>query len=557
MPDISGFIEDLNPQLLSTINSEFEKAASQTAPEPTRTQADLQEVAASAGKGKAGGADPLDDLIPRVDLDKLVSSTSVVADSRSDAWKVRKEAFEALNSVLDVKSNSRLKPNMGEIGTVLKKAMADTNLTVKMTALNIITKIATGMGQPFEKHNKLLTPAVASVCADQKATTRTAALNTLSAMADASGGLDSMYTGLATSLESPNPALRSSVLGWLGERLQADPPAKSADLSPLAGPVISCLEDRNGDVRKGATSVLPFVVASAGYEYVMDQTANLKPASKSTIIPLIEKARANAPAEPASAPVKPVPAAVAKVAKAPPPRSAPSSPAPAAAPVRSIGAPVRSLAMKALSSAPASRPMSGAVDSRPTGLPKARTTRPASALSSHTASSIPSSSSSSRQIPFLSDAPEPRGMRLKKDATRWLLEASPKGDLTDYLSIQMEHHALPELFSQLFSKDHRAEEDFMAALTTLADFYDSGAAATFSMREEELHGFQMANVDLALKYSALKLLSNNTQMANRCLEVITNVIETISKCNERFSDAEAKLFVPALIYKVSYCVVRI
>lgn len=91
--------------------------ASQTAPEPTRTQADLQEVAAGPGKGKAGGAggaDPLDDLIPRVDLDKLVSQTSVVTDSKSDAWKVRKEAFEALNALLEVKSNSRLKPNMGE-----------------------------------------------------------------------------------------------------------------------------------------------------------------------------------------------------------------------------------------------------------------------------------------------------------------------------------------------------------------------------------------------------------------------------------------------------------
>lgn len=111
--DISGFLEDLNPQLLSTINSEFDKASSQTPPEPTRTQADLQEVAAGPGKQGKAGADPLDDLVPRVDLDKLVNQTSVLADSRSDAWKVRKEAFEALSALLEVKSNQRLKPNMG------------------------------------------------------------------------------------------------------------------------------------------------------------------------------------------------------------------------------------------------------------------------------------------------------------------------------------------------------------------------------------------------------------------------------------------------------------
>lgn len=60
---------------------------------------------------------------------------------------------------------------IGEIGGVLKKAMADTNLSVKLLALGIISKISIGMGQPFDKYLRLLTPAVASVCADQKATT--------------------------------------------------------------------------------------------------------------------------------------------------------------------------------------------------------------------------------------------------------------------------------------------------------------------------------------------------------------------------------------------------
>lgn len=112
--DISGFIEDLNPQLLTTINKEFDKVADQTAPEPTREQADLRAGPASGGAKSKGGADPLDDLIPRVDLDKLVGQTTILNDSKADAWKVRKEAFEALNGLLEVKSNQRLKPNMGE-----------------------------------------------------------------------------------------------------------------------------------------------------------------------------------------------------------------------------------------------------------------------------------------------------------------------------------------------------------------------------------------------------------------------------------------------------------
>jgi cytoskeleton-associated protein 5 len=424
--------------------------------------------------------------------------------------------------------------------------MADTNLSVKMLALGIITKIATGMGPPFEKYNKILTAAVASVCADQKAMTRTAALNTLSAMGEASGSLDSLFPGLASACETVNPVLRAAVLGWVAEKFTADPPPSTSDLQPLASPVVNCLEDRNGDVRKAASAVLPFVVANTGADFVMDQTSGLKPASRSTIIPLIEKARANAPSAPTAAPAKAAPKAAATPAKARAPagRSV-ASPLPSA--VKPSAAPVRSLAMKALSTAPSSR-QPVAHEDRPSALPKPRMglVRPASSMSS-----APSASSSSAKVvPFQSDAPEPRAMRLKKDSTKWILEIGGRTDLTEYLSHQMEHHASPELYSLLFSKDHRAEEDHMAALSMLTEFYDYRAASIFGISEDEARAMQMANVDLTLKYAGLKLLLNNTQMVNRCLELITHVSEAAARYEERFTDVEARLFVPALIFKV-------
>lgn len=116
--DISSFLDDLNPQLLTTIEKEFAKAEGQSPPEPTRTSADLKVVAGGGGKGGGGGggggaADALDDLIPRVDLDKLVSGTTISSGSRSDNWKERKEAMETLSGILQ--ANTRLKPGMGEL----------------------------------------------------------------------------------------------------------------------------------------------------------------------------------------------------------------------------------------------------------------------------------------------------------------------------------------------------------------------------------------------------------------------------------------------------------
>ena len=55
----------------------------------------------------------MDDLFPRVELDKLLAGTNILADAKSDVWKARKEALEQLQGLLDVGQNKRLKPVMG------------------------------------------------------------------------------------------------------------------------------------------------------------------------------------------------------------------------------------------------------------------------------------------------------------------------------------------------------------------------------------------------------------------------------------------------------------
>jgi cytoskeleton-associated protein 5 len=103
----------LNPQLLSTILSEFDKVEGVSAPQPTREQEDVKNLAPTAGPMKGIAADPMDDLFPRVDIDSLMKGTTILADSKSDAWKTRKEGLETLQAILDQGSNKRLKANMG------------------------------------------------------------------------------------------------------------------------------------------------------------------------------------------------------------------------------------------------------------------------------------------------------------------------------------------------------------------------------------------------------------------------------------------------------------
>lgn len=112
---IKDLLEDVNPQLLATISTEFDKVEGQNAPVPTRTSADVISLPQSGNSGKAGNAtDPIDDLFPRVEIDKLLIGTTILADTKNDAWKSRKEGLEALQGLLDVGANKRLKPTMGK-----------------------------------------------------------------------------------------------------------------------------------------------------------------------------------------------------------------------------------------------------------------------------------------------------------------------------------------------------------------------------------------------------------------------------------------------------------
>lgn len=111
-PDIKTFVQDLNPTLLTTIETEFDKVAAETPPQPTRQSADNVQTASNlSSKGSKAQADPMDDLFPRQDIAKLINAATI--KSMGDAnWKQRKEALESVQGVLV--ANTRLKPNLGE-----------------------------------------------------------------------------------------------------------------------------------------------------------------------------------------------------------------------------------------------------------------------------------------------------------------------------------------------------------------------------------------------------------------------------------------------------------
>ncbi|KNE90352.1 hypothetical protein PSTG_16223 [Puccinia striiformis f. sp. tritici PST-78] len=535
--DISNFLQDLNPQLLTTTESEFAKTDGERPPTPTGQSADVAqaskgEASGAKGKRKSGASgDPLDELFPRVDLDKLVSSGTIRACDDS-VWKTRKEALTTIQDILE--QNKRLKPNLGspDLSASLKLRLADANKAVQTLALDVVSRLATGMGKPFERHARPLAPAILNILADKNATARNNALDTLTVVAD-SCGLDCLASSVGTCLEIAKPELRSSALAWFVERVADPAVVKGLDLSTFASPIISCLEDRNGDVRKGATALLPTIVQSVGINSLLEEANNLKPASRNNVIPMIESCRPAAPVKVAAskAPLNKTVSKTAPAANKQQPRP------PSVASVHRATTPSR--------------------DERPS-LSKSRlgARKPAGTLNSKLASvapppASPSPAPAAAEVPFRSGDPKLKTARASKETgpLKWIIEGAVRKDQIEQLYLQMAPHISPELLGQLFSKDHHCEKDFLAGLNVIENWTSdpSIAAEQVDMEESDVRDRLLANSDLVFKYLTIRLHDTNTTITMKCLDIIDQYVAVLQLDGYRLTDYEASILLPSLI----------
>jgi cytoskeleton-associated protein 5 len=422
--------------------------------------------------------------------------------------------------------------------------VTDINKAVQTLALDIVSRIAIGMGKSFEKQTRFFAPAVATVLADQKASTRAAACQTLTAIATACDGVDSMVHSLTTALESSNHVQKATLLQWIVEWFKYHQPSPSLDLSNWTAPVVSSLDDRNGEVRKGAQALLPILILCAGFDYVLQQTHSLKPASRTSAVPIIQAARLAVPVPvlPPTPPAKP--AAVAVLSAPAIPQELPTDPNPPTAKV-----------------IPASK-LTGVRRKLPQGTsrPESRAETPSEAShqsaigalkrSGVQATSIPKDPSSqvASTLPFTSANIDAKKGRLAKDGTRWINEGgSTRKDLAELLQHQMEPTASKELVARLFSHDHNAVNDHVQGLTIMADLYSRGET---DGEIGEIKSVCMANFDLPLKYASIKAHEPQPNLLSKCLDVVEAVLAFLRNVEYQLTDSEALCFIPTMIYKV-------
>lgn len=504
------FFEDEKAALLQQIDAEFEKVKGQKPPAPIRglkTSAGNDDDDEDEDKDE-DGEDNAADLVPRNDVGDRF--TADLIESLSDKnWKVRGEGLQKVISILN--EAKFITANLGSLPEAIKGRLNDNNKNLVTTTLSICVTLATNMGPHCKQHVKTICPAIISCMGDSKPALRSAATGALNAWVD-----QVTLTPLAEceafsdALKMENPFLRQELLGWLTERLPNHKPLPKDEMRLCVPHLLSCLEDRNGDVRKKAGEALvPFMI-HVGYDSVFKATNKLKPSSKDQIMQIIEKARESLPAK--------------QPAKK---KAAGSAPASARAPVANDY------------DEPDVPPPPSKKEKSPTAEPPESKAPKAPGKTKAKAAAAPSKRKKVEEdtSPPLS-INETKEKRFKDEKNMKTLKwnfMDPKGEYVEQLRTQMEKNFSKTMMDMMFVNDFKQHTKAIEILLKSID----------SAQNE-----QLANLDLILKWLTLRFFDTNPSMLNKALEYISALFRQLIDIDYSLHEIEASSFVPYLVIKV-------
>ncbi|KAG6392223.1 hypothetical protein SASPL_146436 [Salvia splendens] len=257
-PDIKGFLSDVKPALLSTLDAEYEKNPHEASAVPKK----VVKVTDATSSAVTGGMDGL----PREDISEKITPTLLKGLESSD-WKVRLESIESVTKILE-EANKRILPaGTGDLFGALKGRLHDSNKNLIIATLSTISALATAMGQPVEKSSKGILSDVLKCLGDNKKNMRECTLSTLDAWLGAAH-LDKMLPYVTAVLTDAKVGAegRKDLFDWLSRQLAGL--AEFPDAIQLLKPTASAMTDKSADVRKAAEACFNEILRVCGQETV-------------------------------------------------------------------------------------------------------------------------------------------------------------------------------------------------------------------------------------------------------------------------------------------------
>lgn len=501
------FFEDEKPALLQQIDTELEKSRDLKPPAPIRGVRPKSESPLpdedGGGEGPRQAAIPnIADMIPRTDISSQITS-QLLTDLSDKNWKTRAEAIQRISSIIG--EAKFITPNLGDLPTALKPRLTDTNKNLAIQSLSICQMLGTALGSHCPKQVRNFSTPLLVALGDSKANVRAAALQCLNCWME-NCPVSCLFEGetVCDALKSDNPFLRIELFSWLAEKLPTATSVPVSELNLCVPYLLSCLEDRNSEVRKKANDCLFAFMIQVGYEPMARAAGKLKPGSKNNVMAMLEKVRPNLPEKPSKS--KTIP-----------------SKAPITSPPSPMGA----------NDGPEDTGVSSGKGKLNRSTSKSKLTLKANTTSAKNKKEEEVDTSPPLVANNLKDQRLLDEKSLK--VLRWNF-TSPREEFYLQLKDQMmtANWGRP-LIANCFHNDFKFH---IKAIDTLTECINTDIDAT------------AANLDLILKWLALRFFDTNPSVLIKGIEYLQMLFEALANISYRLIEAEAVSFLPYLIPKL-------
>ena len=281
---INDFLNDVNPNILKTLQAEFQQIV------PVK---DFNIQCKIAFRGEAEteishemSSNPLDSL-PRADISR--ESEKLLKKLSDGDWKIRKEGLDALDQLL-VSANNRILPNgLHDLVGALRARLSDPNKSLVRGFIVFIGKFATALGSHIKNFAKVLIPSLINNLSDKQILIRQDANIALDKFS-VEAGSETIINFALPLLVQESPELRIEIINWILKKNDALPKSEIKTNIPV---ILTCLQDKTKEIRNLAERLLEKCTQIISITPFINALKDLKPAIQQNLKPIVEKYKNN------------------------------------------------------------------------------------------------------------------------------------------------------------------------------------------------------------------------------------------------------------------------
>ena len=286
--DVKLLIKDIKESTLKIIEAELQKVTVIDPKESQKTKKKVVQKEGTKNDKKRASICGGNDLIPSVDISKLITS-QLLKNISEGKWPEKKDAIEQIEKIL-INANMKILPTgLNDLMNLIKSKLNDGNKNLVKMLISLLTKLIESLKQGFRQWTKQIAINLIPILSDKNQILRKDCQLCFDKWVE-NVGFESLVINIPQFLITDNTEMRTEIMNFLIKYKNKFTKNNGENIyKELINPLLICLQDRSASIRTQAEEIikqsLDFVQLKSYYKKCKD----FKPAITNSLKLILDK----------------------------------------------------------------------------------------------------------------------------------------------------------------------------------------------------------------------------------------------------------------------------